>query len=257
MKKKKSRKLIYNVLLLIVGAVFVFSAYQVGKTLYQYYLQDKEAEQMQEIAKVPKDPEEKEFKIDWNELKKTNEDIIGWILIPDTNLSHAIVQGTDNSYYLNHTVEKRILYSGAIFMDYAANPDFQDRHTIIYGHNVKYGTMFAQLDRYREKDFYETHPYVYIFTPEKSYRCPLVSFEHTNDTSPSYQTQFASDEEYAQYLDKVKAASIYDTGVEIGVEDQLITLSTCSYERGGQPSELRYLVHLKLEEYDGKYIIEE
>lgn len=253
---KKKKRLLYNILLVVAGCVFLFSAYKVGTMLYQYHLQDKEKAAMVKMADVPEDPEKEEFTINWKELKKTNDDIIAWILIPDTNISYPIVQGNDNDYYLTHTTEKRSLYSGAIFMDAGGKADFSDRNTIIYGHNIKYGTMFAQLEKFKKKDFFEQHPYVYIFMPDKSYRAEIVSFYTTKDTSASYQTVFGDDVSFQNYLTMIQESSDHKAVHTATPQDHLVTLSTCSYEDGGEISDLRYVLQARLVEYTGKYMIE-
>lgn len=255
--KKKVKKTIYNIILVIAILVFLFSAYKIGSIFYGYYMQDSEKSDLIKKAKVGDNPEKEPFEVDWEALKAMNEDIVGWILIPDTNISYPIVQGRDNDYYLTHTAEKKELYSGAIFMDADANNGFQDRHTIIYGHNVLYGTMFAQIEKFKEEAFYKSHPYVYIFTPEMTYRSEVFGVYTTNDTSPSYTTQFPSDEAYQQYLNMVVEQRDFESGVSVEVSDQIITLSTCSYERKGEPSDLRYLLQAKLVPWNHTYIEKE
>ena len=250
---KKIKKRFYNVILVFAAAVFLFSAYKVVTTLYKYHQQDAEKAELIKIAKIPEDIEKKPFTIDWKALQDINKDIFAWIVIPDTNISYPIVQGSDNAYYLTHTAEKKELYSGAIFLDAAAHRDFSDRHTIIYGHNIIYGSMFAQLEKFKEEDFFQAHPYIYIFTPEKNYRCEIISFYTTTDTSPSYQTYFAQDVDYTNYLDMIRSQSRYSSNVQMSAQDQLLTLSTCSYEKDGVASELRYLLQAKLVEFDGTY----
>ena len=140
MKKpmSKTKKIIYDILFVIALAVFLFSAYKLISIYYLNYQEGKEKDAVQEVAKVPKNPEKEDFTIDWKALKEKNPEVVGWILIPDTDISYPIVQGSDNSYYLNHTFEKKENYAGAIFMDAGADASFQDRNTIIYGHNVKH-----------------------------------------------------------------------------------------------------------------------
>ena len=259
MKKKpkkpmsRTKKIIYDILFVAALAVFLFSAYKLLSIYYLNYQEGKEKDAVQEIAKVPKDPTKEAFTIDWKALKEKNPEIVGWILIPDTEISYPIVQGTDNAYYLNHTFEKKENYAGAIFMDANANASFQDRNTIIYGHNVKHGTMFAELEKFKEQTFFENHPYLYIFTEKQNYRCEIFSMYSTTATSASYQIQYANDTAYLNYVDMVKGLSVFPRNVEVKGKDRILSLSTCSYERNGQPSELRYLLHALLVKWDGTY----
>ena len=236
MKKpmSKTKKIIYDILFVIALAVFLFSAYKLISIYYLNYQEGKEKDAVQEVAKVPKNPEKEDFTIDWKALKEKNPEVVGWILIPDTDISYPIVQGSDNSYYLNHTFEKKENYAGTIFMDAGADASFQDRNTTIYGHNVKHGTMFAELENFKEQTFFEKHPYLYIFTEKQNYRCEIFSIYTTTAT------------DFKGYVDMVKELSDFKRKVSIKRCDRIVSLSTCSYERNGQPDELRYLLHAKL-----------
>lgn len=255
MKKKKSKgkKIVYDLLFLIALSVFLFSAYQLGTIYLQNYKENKETKGLQEISKVPENPEKEEFTVDWDALKKKNDQIIAWIRIPDTDISYPIVQGEDNDYYLTHTFEKKENYAGAIFMDAAAHADFSDLNTIIYGHNVKHGTMFADMEKFKDQTFFEEHPYVYIFTPEQNYRCEVFSMYSTTADSDSYAISYGSDEDYLAYATMVKEKSDFAREVVLKASDHMVSLSTCSYERDGQPSDMRYLLHAKMVKWDGAY----
>ena len=195
MKKpmSKTKKKLYMIYCSSSLGRFLFSAYKLISIYYLNYQEGKEKDAVQEVAKVPKNPEKEDFTIDWKALKEKNPEVVGWILIPDTDISYPIVQGSDNSYYLNHTFEKKENYAGAIFMDAGADASFQDRNTIIYGHNVKHGTMFAELEKFKEQAFFEQHPYLYIFTEQQNYRCEIFSMYSTSATSASYRLQYADE----------------------------------------------------------------
>ena len=240
------KKIIYGFLFLLSIVVFMISACKLISIYFLNYQERKEKDAVQEVAKVPKNLEKENFTIDWKALKKKNPDVVGWILIPDTDISYPIVQGSDNSYYLNHTFEKKENYAGAIFMDAGADASFQDRNTIIYGHNVKHGTMFAELEKFKEQAFFEQHPYLYIFTEQQNYRCEIFSMYSTSATSASYRLQYADDADFKGYVDMVKELSDFKRKVSVKRRDRIVSLSTCSYERNGQPDELRYLLHAKL-----------
>ena len=240
------KKIIYGFLFLLSIVVFMISACKLISIYFLNYQERKEKDAVQEVAKVPKNLEKEEFTIDWKALKKKNPDVVGWILIPDTDISYPIVQGSDNSYYLNHTFEKKENYAGAIFMDAGADASFQDRNITIYGHNVKHGTMFAELENFKEQTFFEKHPYLYIFTEKQNYRCEIFSMYTTAATSASYRLQYADDADFKGYVDMVKELSDFKRKVSVKRRDRIVSLSTCSYERNGQPDELRYLLHAKL-----------
>lgn len=256
-KKGKVKKIIYNIIFIVALGVFIYSGYQLGSILYQQYKEGKEIEEVQKIVKIPEDPEKEPFSVNWDVLKEMNSDVVGWIKIPGTDIDYPIVQGTDNDYYLTHTFQRQNLYMGAIFMDYAADAQFGDRNTIIYGHNVKHGTMFAELEKYKDKAFWEANPYIYLFTPEQNYRCDVLSMFQTTDASPAYATEFVDDDSYLEYVDMIKGEAMYEREVEMLSEDRMMMLSTCSYEKGGELSDLRYLVFAKLTPWEGNIEAEE
>lgn len=259
-KKQKNNKQssplkrwLYRILFLIALGVFLYSAYQLFTIFYQNYEESSEIERITEVAKVPEDPEKEAFTIDWDALKEKNEEVIGWILVPDTNISYPMVKGKDNDFYLTHTFEKKSNYAGSIFMDAFAQDQWKDRNTLIYGHNVKHGTMFAQLEKFKDKDFYENHPYIYIFTPEGNYRTEVISMYSTKSDSETYTTQFGSDESYMKYIENIKGLAEVKKDVKVEAKDKIITLSTCSYELNGQPSDMRYVLHALLVPWTGTY----
>ena len=103
----------------------------------------------------------KQTVVDFKALKKINPDIVAWIRIPDTSIDYPVVQGNDDSYYLTHTFKKAEHVAGAIFLDSDNNADFSDDKNIIYGHNMKDGSMFQGLHKYENEQYLETHNKVY------------------------------------------------------------------------------------------------
>lgn len=252
-KKRTVKNIIYDIILVVAIVVFAFSAFKLGSIYYLNYLESKEKKGVQAIAKVPDDPEKDTFTIDWKTLKEKNPDIVAWVLIPDTEISYPIVQGKDNSFYLNRTFEKKENYAGAIFLDYQADKHFKDRNTLIYGHNVKHGTMFAELEKFKDESFFKAHPYVYIFTEEQNYRAEVFSMYSADANSDSYVVDYVDDKDYMRYVDMVQKKSDFKTDVKLNEKDKMISLSTCSYERSGQISDDRYLLHAKLVPWDQPY----
>lgn len=263
MKKEKAtnskwKQWTWRILFLGALCVFVYSGYQLFTIYYQNYKEGAEKDEISEIANVPEhvDPEKVPFTIDWSALQAKNQDVVGWILIPDTDISYPIVQGDDNEFYLTHTYLKAQNYAGAIFMDYQANASFQDRNTFVYGHNVKHGTMFAEIEKFKDATFFEQHPYVYLFTPTKTYRCEVISMYSTLDGSPSYTSYTQDDQSYLQYQSMVQSLSEHKREVTVDGQKPMLTLSTCSYEQGGVASDARYLLHALLVEWDGAYMVD-
>ena len=114
-------------------------------------------------------------------------------------------------------------------MDVVNNGEFADRNTFIYGHNMKNGSMFGQLRKFKTKDYYEQNPYFYIYTPDgKEVKYQIFAVCIVEDTSESYTRFYNSDEEYIDYLQYIKSISLYDTGVGLAAEAKIVSLSTCT-----------------------------
>lgn len=253
---KKTRKWIERIILVVAVCVFCYAATQLFMIFSANHEEKKEVDEVRTIVKFPEKPAEKEldeFRVDFNELQKINPEIIGWIVVKDTDISYPVVKGKDNDYYLTHTFEKSSNYAGAIFMDYRADGALNDMNTFIYGHNLYHGTMFAELSNYMNKDFFDAHPYVYMYTPQGNYKLQVFSAYIDDKVSDSYQMQFASLEQFGQYLQRVIQKSKYQTNVQVTPNDKTVTLYTCSYESGSNPENTevkyiddRYYIHAKV-----------
>lgn len=256
---KKKHPWIWRILFVIALGVFIYSGYQLYDIFSQNHEEGKEKAELINIAEIPEKPkpEEEPFTINWEALKAKNPEIVGWIIIPDTDINYPIVHGSDNAFYLTHTFLKAENYAGAIFMDYQANGEFKDNNTFIYGHNVKHGTMFAELENFKDTSFYQSHPYVYLFTPDGNYRCEVISMYSTKDGSASYTTYSGDEQSYLAYIDMIKGLAENKRDVEMNASDRMITLSTCSYEVNGEASDARYLLHAKMVPWSGEYKVKE
>lgn len=250
---KRKTNVISNIILVFAVVIFIFSAYKLYTIYGEYNKGDKEyqsiiedvvsIEESEEMADTEEgDSEEKAvFQVDFAKLQSINKEVVGWIRFENpSKISYPIVQAEDNDKYLTETVEGKKNSSGAIFMDANNTADFSDRNTFIYGHNMKNGSMFGQLRKYKSYDFYKENPYFYIYTPsgeEIKYQIYAVSI--VEDTSESYNKYYTNDDEYLNYLEYVKSISRYDTGVEVTAQSQLVSLSTCTNVTETQ----RLLVH--------------
>lgn len=184
--------------------------------------------------------EEPVQRVSLSELQAQNPDTVGWIEIPGTEISYPLMHKDDNAYYLNHTFSGKTNSAGSIFVEKLNSPDFTDLHTIIYGHNMKNGSMFAGLKNYTSPSYLVAHPNIYIDLADGTHCYEIFSVYEVEADSDSYTIGFAPDEQYETFLQTLKGRSAYDTGVTVTKEDYIITLSTCI--RNG---EHRYLVHAK------------
>lgn len=220
------KKWIYRIALVIALGVFAFSAYQ----LYTIYLGskqvDNERDQLAQIANKEKEG----FEPDWQALKEQNPDIIAWIYVPGCdNISFPIVQGQDNSYYLDHTAMKEYNIRGAIFLDHETSGDFSEENNLVYGHSVDGGGMFTSLDRFEDQTFFEDHSYFYLLTPKGNYKCPILAFSKTVEGSSFYLKY--EDHDTADHKNKIMTDALYFRDLDV-TEKNLITLSTCDLDYG-------------------------
>ena len=167
-------------------------------------------------------------KMDFTSLRKVNDDILGWILIPHTVISYPLLQGEDNSYYLTHTYKKTTSVVGAIFMEYRCSPDLSDFNTIIYGHRMNNGSMFATLKNYRKQSYWKAHPSVYVTDDSGSHRYDIFAAYEVSTEGDTFRIAFSSDKEKQAFLDACTGLSVIDTGITPTVGDRVLTLSTCT-----------------------------
>lgn len=171
------------------------------------------------------------------ELKKENQDIVGWIEIERTNISYPVVQGTDNEYYMKHNYKKENSADGSIFLDKSYDWNIPSSNLLLYGHNNKNGKMFQELLKYEEESFYKEHPTIRFTTINEDCQYEIISafksrvyYQDEKNVFRYYFFINANDEaEYNNYVEESKKASLYDTGKSATYGEQLLTLSTCSY----------------------------
>jgi sortase B len=168
--------------------------------------------------------------VDHDALKKVNEDYEGWLYVPCLEISYPVVQAEDNSFYLHRDIDLNYSSYGTLFTEAMSARDFDNDNSIIYGHHMKDGGMFALLVNYAKKDFYEKHPVFYLNTPEMNYRVEVFAAFLTDMYSDAYNNSFDSDEEMQAWLDAAKEQSAIETDVEVVPGDRVLTLSTCTYE---------------------------
>lgn len=162
------------------------------------------------------------------ELHEENPNVIGWIKFDNLELSYPIMQGEDNDYYLNHTFSGEENAAGSIFMEAANTSDFNDSHTILYGHNMKNQSMFGVLKSYKTEDFYPGNEYFTIYTLDSVYRYEIFAYYDISMYGEIYQIKFGTEAEFQQILDNMCRRSYYDTKIKPESTDKVMTLSTCS-----------------------------
>lgn len=172
-------------------------------------------------------------------MQEQNPDVIGWIQFDGLDLSYPIMHGEDDTYYLKHTFSGEKNSSGSIFMEAANRSDFNDSHTIIYGHNMKNESMFGLLKNYKTEDFYAGNEYFTIYTPYQVYRYEIFAYYDISMYDEIYDISFIPGEEFQQVIERMCSRSYYDTQIRPESMDKIMTLSTCS-EKGK-----RFVVHAR------------
>ena len=186
------------------------------------------AEETQPVETEPPLPTV-EIPINFDYLKGENEDIIGWIRVSALGISYPIAQSTDNDYYLHRTFERVDNFAGCIFMEYQNHSDFSDKNTIIYGHNMKNGSMFGTLRKFYEDEVYEKAPYFWIYTPDKIYRYDIFSCAEVAVDSLAYQITFSEEGSFDQFIrDAYSRSVVKGNDIKVTAEDKIVTLSTCT-----------------------------
>jgi sortase B len=246
-----------RVILIILIAVFVYSGYQLTQYLYDGYassnLNDRMKEQYEAAQKAQQklihaDQEElteeqlkQSYQERFDQLLEINSDIVGWIKIENTGIDYPVVQSSDNDYYLNHNVEKQPSARGSIFMDYRNTNVNDDLHTVIYGHDMKDGSMFGQLSKYKDEVYYSEHDMITFEGTEGPTKFQIFSVYIYSPEDRFFEYEFADDQQYNAYLDKIVKKSRYDTGIKVTSDDQLLTLVTCEDD----VNDARLIVHAK------------
>ena len=212
-KKEKKSNLLLVLLQIIFVAIFIYSGYHI----INWYKENKEnneiLDQMSKAVKIEKDEEGNErYKVDFEQLKQTNEDIVGWIKVNNTKVEYPVVQGKDNSYYLTHSIEKKYNAGGSIFVDSQNKLDGTDRNIVIYGHNV---------------------------TPNGESKYEIFSIYQIEKEDYYIKKNF-TDEEFKSFIDIIKSRSVKDFNTDVDENSKVLTLSTCAND-----NKYRVVVHAK------------
>lgn len=171
------------------------------------------------------------------ELKEVNNDIVGWLEIPDTNISYPVLQGADNEYYMNHNYKKEKSRNGSIFLTKDYDWEIPSSNLLIYGHNLNNGTMFQDLLKYANESYYKEHPKIRFTTVEDDSEYEIIAVFKSRVYYQSEKNVFRyyffvnaeTEQEYNEFINNAKNASLYNISPTAKYGDQLITLSTCSY----------------------------
>ncbi len=237
--KYKSKLTIF--LIITFTITFCISLYLVIKDFIQYQENNKITEELIDDA-IEIDSKTEEPLIDWNYLKSVNDDIVGWIEIENTKINYPILKDNENLYYLKHTYNRKFNNNGSIFV--TDSNFFNTEETVIYGHNMRNGTMFSILGNYLDNEFLYSHQNIKIYTPTQNYNCKIFSCYSIGIETENDNIKDLNYQERINYYKNSSKNSI--SNVEI--TDKIIKLSTCSYINAKtRPTNQRYYIIATLE----------
>lgn len=238
-KPQNKRKIVRNIftIILLVSLTTLL--------LYLYNMNKEKQETENVLARIEIEQEviptnnKTERMLQLEELQKQNSEIIGYLEIEGTNISYPVCQTTDNDYYLTHNYKREEANFGSLFLDKDFDLSKPSTNYLIYGHRSTAGTMFEDLIKYSEESFYKDHPTIRFTTTAEDATYEIISvfysrvyYKDEKDVFRYYYFINAeTEEEYNEYVENCKKASIYDIETTATYGDQLLTLSTCEYSR--------------------------
>ena len=170
-----------------------------------------------------------EYEIDFDTLLSVNKDSAAWLYSPGTVIDYPVMRADDYNYYLNHLADGTANANGTLFIDYNNAHDFSGGLTVIYGHHMKSGKMFGSLKGYKEQSYYDSHPYMYLYTQEGSFRIELM-YGIVVAAGQWKEQAFMFEENLDAFLEHAMRNTTFKSDVKRQAGDRIIALSTCSYE---------------------------
>ncbi len=190
---------------------------------------------------IEEENQDREILSRFDELLAINPETIGWLKVPNTNIDYPVVKGSDNRFYLNHDFYQEPEIRGAIYMDYRNTGDGSDRHTIIYGHQSRLGIMFTELNKYKEREFFDKNEIIYLTTLYEEQEWQVFAAYETSTSFYYIVTDFSSDASFLSTVEQFQKRSKFARDVKITKDDQILTLSTCVYG----VDDMRFVVQAK------------
>ena len=244
--KENDKNYIKLIIRWLAIVIVIYSMFSVGKIIWGYLSSENEYNDLKVLVYKSGELDNSQndslnLNIDFDTLLEANSDTIGWITFKESVINYPVMQTDNNDYYLTNTFNRNKNATGSIFMETMNNKNFNDYHTIIYGHNMRNDSMFGTLEKYSDESYYDGNEYFYITTLDEERKYQIFSMYTVVVPNPLYTIGFEADETYVDFIETLQRDSLYDTGVDIDKNDKIITLSTC-----GDSDEVRFVVHGKL-----------
>lgn len=218
------KQVIKIMIICILVAVAAACCYQIWQIFDNYA---KEDSVHQEVLKYKPRGSAGKYALPDNNIKKlqnVNPDVAGWITIPKTKINYPFVLGKDNSFYLSHDIHKQYAFAGTLFMDYRCNNNFSNLNTILYGHNMKNGSMFGELNKFGDRSFFNKNRTGKIYLLNKSFDIEIFAYlSISKDDKVIYNV-----EKNEAYLEYVNQHAVFYRKTQVSATDRFVTLSTCT-----------------------------
>ncbi|MBR6408495.1 MAG: class B sortase [Clostridia bacterium] len=246
MEKRSGKRIVYRVIS-IISLIIAIAA--ISAIVVIFYLYQKSSKEYADLALAARTAETQQAEapdvpdihggeeplvaipINFDYVKSLNEDITAWIELEGTGIDYPVLYDTTvNNYYLNHNYSGTYTPYGSIFVLGCNAGDFTDFNTIVYGHNMIDGSMFAHVRRFRKRDYFDEHDKIVIYTPERKLTYKIFAAYRTDNLNITLNNDFSTPELRREYLDRVFShdSGFYRDGVTVNEDDRIITLSTCT-----------------------------
>lgn len=228
-KKLNKKQIFLDILIVTFIIAFIVSIRYIGKWVSDNIANQKIADKVSEAVIENNENEEIEYKVDFEKLKEINNQIVAYLKVNGTSIEYAVVQAKDNNYYLRRNLDKKYNVAGSIFMDYKNELDGTDKNIVIYGHNIKDGSMFGTLKNILKDEWYnnEENYIIDLITEEEEMKYQVCSIYRIENEDYYIDTEF-KENEFEKFVKKLKDRSIKDFVIEVTEEDSILTLSTCA-----------------------------
>lgn len=233
-KHKKPRRKISKTAAVIIAICLIVFICASAVIIRNYVKRHNNIEMNGKLEEVFVDEKEEEELFNFDEMLKINPGFVGWIRVPNTNISLPVVKYSNNSYYLNHDFYKKYDYRGTVFMDYRNDAVNLDASTILYGHNCYDGTMFSDLEKYQDVEFYKSSPVIDFATVNGMEKWKVYAVFITNAKAEedngyifNYIYPYMDGENFDGFINEVNKRRLYATDVDINDDDNMLVLSTC------------------------------
>ncbi len=227
----KNKKIEISKIITII--IILVCLYFIGTSTYKiinWYQDTRTAKEIKEEINKSIIKQDTTYQIDFNNLKKQNSDTVAYLRVNNTNIDYIVVKGKDNDFYLNHDFNKNYNIAGWVFATYQNEMDETDKNIVIFGHNMRDGSMFGTLKNILKNKWYnnEKNLTIKLITEKGGYNYQIFSIYQIKPEDYYINTEFNNDNEYEQFLKTIEERSIKNFNIELNKNDQILTLSTCS-----------------------------